>query len=341
MDGTNLELPVESESNVWTLKEQLSNVSGVPPVCQQLLVSGAELLNQEQIATHTAHETAILAVTVIVSMDRLLEMLSSRSELDWTAAVRTLTDKSINPRIVEATIPTLVASLRVPDATMCMKALEALSDLSVTRDERVITAVAAHLGNRSAYVRKAARETLAKVVDRCDEIVLHATIDFLSQPCYGIRYEAVRALAAIVKNGDDHAITPLAARLADSDKLIRQAAWDALATLNGQHTSPALAMLLVMTETLLGDGNRGKEAERNKLVENFLKERKANAPPKSRATPKADVLYTRENRLRALRKKLAQIDMLERRSGIYTLEELQKIDSKPSIETEIAGLSRA
>jgi len=159
-----------------------------------------------------------------------VEHLASRVQKDGAANVR---EAALNALVrltsrgdAVASVAAAAASWALEDISPSVRraAVVALGCLAPRGDQGILSALAAHLGDRSSEVRKAVMISLEQLTDRGDAVLVSMVAAHLGNIYRRVRQAAVVALGRLASLGDTAAISELVAHLGDSNRDVRKAA---------------------------------------------------------------------------------------------------------------------
>jgi len=176
MSGECLELDVPPESDILDLKRSIEGGGEwhVPAICQQMLQAGnaltarTTLQDEERIAALGTEDSAIVSLTLIVSLEKVFRELGSDN----------------------------------PDCRI--DALQQLCKFGLQTDASVVGAVINHIldnDNDGAHVRSEAVKALGQITKKDNQLAINAVLACLRDGHAQTRDNAVGALAKIVENG--------------------------------------------------------------------------------------------------------------------------------------------
>mmetsp|Transcript_11613 Transcript_11613/g.34435 ORF Transcript_11613/g.34435 Transcript_11613/m.34435 type:complete len:275 (-) Transcript_11613:32-856(-) len=256
--GECLELDVDHDADVWTLKERVQESWQIPPLCQELVAGDTVLLNDRRANSYLLADDQPLSLTMLISLDRAQRGLESNcfllqldglrilaelglkggegaiallSEPRWGWGVRYQAVRTL-AKVAERGNVRAMAALNAFLEDACREvrvvAIEALAQVAIIGDAWAIAAATDRLEDRSQDVQDAAFKVLAQVCERGDERVIAAVSARLHSEDPAVRYRAVKALSQLAKKGDQHAICAASIQLEDRNSLVRKAADEAL-----------------------------------------------------------------------------------------------------------------
>lgn len=237
--GDQREIQVGPSSRAADLKTVVWALWHVPPECQTLVV-GMEVVDfSERLADRCRDGAGALVVTVLVSVDHVIQDLErtevvARSfremmeESKMIPALRVLAQ--LGPKCCDIALTPITLCLQSCSGRVAMQALETLRQVAGRGNERAVDAVAALLEDppEDADAAVAAVETLGALSMPGDGRAIAALVAQLVSKNAHIRLAAVQALNTVAEEGDEYSIDALSLRLDDQDDAVRRAATRAL-----------------------------------------------------------------------------------------------------------------
>jgi len=192
--GGSVEVRLDSQSTVFDMKTRMAEILKVPPSCQKLIVGGTILNDCDFASTHFQTSSPTLFVTLVISLDEV------------------------------------TPSLEHFDHARREKALQVLADLGLQGGLASMTAVTLHLQDIHSGIRKAALQSLPKVVLKGDAFAIEALKPLLLDPVVCVRCKALETFAILALTVAGDALVPEELRicLQDNEFVVRSAALQTL-----------------------------------------------------------------------------------------------------------------
>jgi len=277
-----LDLELPADIPVCAVKDKIAEHWSVPPSCQMLVLHGTVLQGHELIPAPREGDGALLALTMVLTLEAHKQALEGRSLNQKMGALRDLSflgvkggkagvalvsarleDRLQHVRDAAALIMGKVAGVDDPEALSIILGYLLHQDAGIRRAAACATAEVARAGNSQVIgclcdrlqdepeVVCAALEALSKLAHWGDATTAAQLLGCLQHPNSMVRVDAVRAVGVVMERGAQDPIALLHDCFQDQEPCVRQAAAEALGSIAPKGSQEALSRL----EICLDDGD--------------------------------------------------------------------------------------
>lgn len=232
VSGDRLELDVDPQCTVRSLKGKVGEVWQVPPLCQKLAVGQAALRDEDILSDQCRSGSPKVSMTMVITYEDVYKGLTDKNTDMRCAAVASLPYMARVDQ--EQAIAALRDSMEDQEWEVRREAVEIVPELLPPGDKGAVAATMARVTDSSCSVRQAAVRAVGRLLpEGCgDETTISMAIALLEDDNDDVRRAATATLAHVVDPSDAESREGVVATLAQSvqhwSPLVKRAAMESL-----------------------------------------------------------------------------------------------------------------
>eukprot|EP00928_Gymnodinium_smaydae_P011891 TRINITY_DN14351_c0_g2_i1.p1 TRINITY_DN14351_c0_g2~~TRINITY_DN14351_c0_g2_i1.p1 ORF type:complete len:566 (-),score=96.74 TRINITY_DN14351_c0_g2_i1:204-1655(-) len=243
-----MRLEVDGACTFEELKRDAEGLTKIGAASMKLIAGTAVPNGNERLAAYCAQGEQQLVVTLVVSLDAVMQDLAHEDFHTRVTALGVI--GAMGHKGGALAIEAATKLLRDPTSNVRQAAVRVLGAAAGSEQERqeVLELLLQCLDDEVSSVRRAVIVTLSEVATQGDETVMTAIASRLEHEKCSVRNSAVEGLAAVARKGDRFATEQVIQRLRHPDQPVRVTAASALGTAHWRDEADAIAQVIALLD---------------------------------------------------------------------------------------------